>query len=505
MPYADAWDVKGPLVHVLFAIAGGLFGRNEWGLRVFDLGFLALGAVAVARIARAYGGPGAARVAAALVVLWYAALGHHDTAQPDAWAGALLAAGVALLVGRGELTSRAPTLGARGTPGRAASVAAPAIAAFLVGLCTLVKPTYAAMLVLPVLHVVTTRRRHGPLTTILSLVALGAGFAMPVLACLAWITAHGALPALRDVEFGWIPAVYTDVANVWPSRLREAMLYLVTGTYAVPVALALGALAVVWRRRRGDATLLAVWTAGIVTSIMIQGKFWTYHWLPLLPPLAALAGIGVAALWQERVRAARAGYRTSLAERVVLSTLVVVAVLPPLVPAVMHVVRASAVAVGLTKASAYEQTEFGPYGRHGVFQEASRYVRAHTRADESLLVWGRVAGVNYLSGRPSASRFGFAIPLADPPDNVFRRRYRAELLADVVAAPPRYVLALEEGECGSLPTYETRKARGAADALMYCLGEMPELHDFVARRYAVERRFGPLELWGRLPNAEGGP
>ena len=43
MPYRDAWDVKGPVAYLLYAIPGGLFGRNQWGLRLFDLVMLAFG------------------------------------------------------------------------------------------------------------------------------------------------------------------------------------------------------------------------------------------------------------------------------------------------------------------------------------------------------------------------------------------------------------------------------------------------------------------------------
>jgi hypothetical protein len=111
--------------------------------------------------------------------------------------------------------------------------------------------------------------------------------------------------------------------------------------------------------------------------------------------------------------------------------------------------------------------------------------------------------VNYLSGRPSPSRFSIAEPLNDPVDNEFRRRYRREFLERLEARPPRYVLALGERECAGLPNVAERRLQGAVDGLMSCLGELPALHAFVAKRYAVAQRFGPLELWSRLPEAEG--
>jgi hypothetical protein len=53
MPYRDAWDVKGPGAHLLFAFVEMVLGQNEWGMRVFDLAMLAICAACLRSIARA--------------------------------------------------------------------------------------------------------------------------------------------------------------------------------------------------------------------------------------------------------------------------------------------------------------------------------------------------------------------------------------------------------------------------------------------------------------------
>jgi hypothetical protein len=95
MPYRDAWEIRGPAPFLVYAVLARLFDAAQWPLRVLDLSILATGAWCVASIAAAFGGRLAGRVAAALYVLWFASLGHHDTAQSDGWNAAMMA-GVAL-------------------------------------------------------------------------------------------------------------------------------------------------------------------------------------------------------------------------------------------------------------------------------------------------------------------------------------------------------------------------------------------------------------------------
>ena len=82
MPYRDAWDVKGPAAHVAFALVETLFGRNQWGVRVFDLAMLAICAVCLRSIAREHAGAGAIRWSITLFLLWYASLNHIARPSP---------------------------------------------------------------------------------------------------------------------------------------------------------------------------------------------------------------------------------------------------------------------------------------------------------------------------------------------------------------------------------------------------------------------------------------
>ncbi|MBW3630095.1 MAG: glycosyltransferase family 39 protein, partial [Gemmatimonadetes bacterium] len=135
LPYQDAWEVKGPLVYYMVAIANAAFGRNFWGIRVFDLLVLAAGMIPLYLVARTFASRGFALLGPALFLLWYAALNFENTAQPDGWAGVFLAGAAAALITGGR------------RPGPAAAI----VAGALIGACTLFKPTYGMFLALPLL------------------------------------------------------------------------------------------------------------------------------------------------------------------------------------------------------------------------------------------------------------------------------------------------------------------------------------------------------------------
>jgi hypothetical protein len=239
-------------------------------------------------------------------------------------------------------------------------------------------------------------------------------------------------------------------------------------------------------------------------GVLIQGQFYPYHWHPIYPPLALLAGIGLDALWTwltdtSVTRQANGGAQAAVQEaplaNVVGVALSAVVLIGALTAPVVHVYR-YARAVGGGDFSGYERIEFGPFAHHGgVFPELVDYLRARTGPEEPVLVWGSAAGVNYLSDRPAVAPFGFVQPLVDPPDTELRRRYRRQFLARLTSTPPRYVVALNGAVCARSPSPSERQLLGRAEGLIRCLDDLPALDSFVKQRFVMERTIGPLEVW----------
>ena len=485
MPYRDAWDVKGPGAHLLFMLAGGL-GRNEWGVRLFDLVMVSAGASAIWLIASRFGGRIAGRWASLLYLLWYASLDHHATAQPDGWAAVLAAIAVAVMLAR---TDR---------PG----VLAAGIAGALIGICALIKPTYALLLALPFADGVAYRSiRPRPYIAKMGAASL-AGFAVPVAACLGWFAARGALGAWRDVHLVWIPTSYTALDAAWFNRLQILVSFVTTERFAPAVALAAAGMVFVRRSLpTRDLGVLAAWPVMAALGVVAQGQFCVYHWHPLYPPLAVLAGVAIqrvlvdAADGLRRADEAHARHEPIAAGTAVALAVVGIAVAGAFIEPSLHVYRYARFVLGVTDGRELDRVEFGPFGHHdGAFPAVVAQLRSTSAPADRVLVWGSAAGVNYLSGRASPSPFGFAQPLVDPPDSELRRRYRTEFIRHLTRTPPAYVVSLNEPTCATHPTPEERKLMGRAEGLMRCLGDLPELRRYVLDHYDLERSIGPLEL-----------
>lgn len=482
MPYRDAWDVKGPGAHLLFALCGALFGRNEWGLRLFDLAFLAIGSLSVWRIAERYAGPWGGRWAVVLYLLWYASLSHHDSAQPDGWAAATVSSAVAVMVTR----ARRPAPLAGGAAGA------------LIAACTLIKPTYGLFLALPLLEGATHAGRVAGRRIVAFIGASLLGFIVPIALCVIWFAARGALGDWLDVHLRWIPTSYTALDAAWLNRFQMLASFLTASRFTPAVPFAIGGLVVVMRSRtRRDALLYSAWLAIALFGVVMQGHFYAYHWHPLYPPLAMLAGIGLHRLLRSLRMSAGPAAGASPAPVATVVSLAGAAVMllgAALEPA-LHVYRLARYATGLSDAAAYDRIEFGAFGHHGgVFAELVGYLRSNSAPGDQVLVWGSGAGINYLSGRASPSPFGFVQPLVDPPDSDLRRRYRDRFLHRVTSAAPRYVVSLNEKVCERDPTPEERSLMGRVEGIMRCLRDVPALHDYVLDRYTVARVIGPLEV-----------
>ncbi|MFL5575217.1 MAG: ArnT family glycosyltransferase [Gemmatimonadaceae bacterium] len=496
VPYRDAWDTKGPAAFVLAAAAQGLFGRNEWAIRLLDLAWLAAGVAGVRAIARRLGGGRAAGLtAAALFFLWYASLDYRSTAQPDGWATVLLVWAVLALVGSAD------GQGGRWWRG--------AVAGALIGVCALVKPTYGMFLALPLIaslydamSAAGGRASGGWRVALAWGVGVAVGFLAPIAGCLAWFAARGALHDFTEVYVVWTATVYAGFEIGWLWRFQ----LLVTGFLATPLALALplalvGA-AKLWGSDRRAAAVVLAWGVLSVVNLVVQGRFWPYHWIPLYPALAVLTALGVGAAYAASVRAAApvlpsAGASSDAAgppspedgailRHLLAASLVAIAVGASVRP-LLDVYHWGKLLAGAESAAAYEAREYvisEGYPRDSVVA-IGRYVRARTAPGDAVLFWGLDPGVNFLIERRPPGRFALELPLVRGEGSALRAAYRREFMALMTGhAAPAYVVTLAASAC---PQPDT--AVGAA-----CPGLYPDFAALLARDYPVERVIGGFEV-----------
>ena len=418
VPYRDAFETKGPMAWMPLVPLVALAGPMAWVPRVVDLAMLLVGALSARRIATHLGGAASGALAATLWAAWWCGTDWWNSAQPDGWAGAWIVAAWALAIGR---SSRA-------------LIAAGA----LVGAAALVKPFYAPFLVVPLLAAAPATRR----AMLEAVVALGIGALLGIGLPLVWLWQLGGLGAWLAC-LAWTARVYTggDGIVTYLAPLLLDATRPPAGVVAVP---ACAALAVLWRAgRRADALALAVGTLGALLAVLVQRKFWPYHWLPLQPFLA----IGFATVVGALV-ATGAGTLASMLGRWMAALALGLAVVTP----AQFVKRAVGAARSEAARAAYEQSEFGAYGRHrdGLLAIVDSLHGTGAPTDRAL-VWGFYPGVETLLGRRPVTRYGIMHPLFAGEGRAVRDSIRREFMRELGAAPPRWWLVAR-------PTMQERRS-----------------------------------------------
>ncbi|UCG44092.1 MAG: glycosyltransferase family 39 protein [candidate division WOR-3 bacterium] len=405
--YRDVYNIKPPMTTAVHALALVLFGHSMTSIRLLDLIWTAATALVLALLAlRLFRRRWVAALAGMLYSFFYYQFGYWNTSQTDGWI-ALPVAGAMLLVLQAMARSeaRAPQTGS-GPGWRWFG------AGLLLGCALLTKYTAGVFaLLLAGTLLVASRRSLGQAVRALGLAA--AGFAVPVAAAFALIAGSGALPAFVESQFGVVPG-YVKLRSgggiaAWPRLL----LFLQTLMHVMPSAAIAGAgglaaLVALAIRRRGDymnLTIVLLLLVGGAASTFAQGKFFMYHYLPLLPALVIAASGGAGVLVRLRPR---------------LVGLPLLAVLTGAVAAVLSVETSyprrfhhlARVATGRSTVrqywmSGHEKPDFCL--RDDI--TLADYIRENTKPGDRVFLWGYEPLVYFLSRRPVVSRFIYTYPL----------------------------------------------------------------------------------------------
>lgn len=120
-------------------------------------------------------------------------------------------------------------------------------------------------------------------------------------------------------------------------------------------------------------------------------------------------------------------------------------------------------------------------------QDTAEYLRANTSPDDSVLVWGFQALVNFLAERRAPTRYVFNYPLTfEQPESEFRRQARATFLDDLETHQPLYIV-LVTNDVNPLQTVDS----------MTLLKEFPEFQAYIAAHYKLERDIADFHLYRR--------
>jgi len=492
MPYRDAWDFKPPGIFLVYAATRAILGSSQTGIRVVEVvGLVAMIAAMVRLTGEWWGDRRIGLLAGAIAVLVHAQLDFWHTAQPESFGGMVTIFALALL---------GPVMGNPAAEVRAESRSMTrrlVIAGALFGFAGLLKPPLAgggAVVAAALgLRILGERGLSRPgLRAALrpaGLVLLGG--AAPFVACLLWFGARGALSNLRDVLFVFTPH-YTKLS--WVGETVPGMVYWgftewlcnYTSVATVGVLLCL-AYPRAPRERFGVGVVGAV-IAVHVAGVIMQGKFFPYHYGATWPLTALLAALGFHRLWER------------LAPRGPLGV-------------VAFFVAIVFVALGRTATKDLDRSFLQRCGeRVAVFtrsprdqgavdrlasvadvnaaanREVATFLRDRVPASRRVFVWGFEPVIYDLADRSPATRY-----LYDVPQRVAwaRDRERQILMDDLVVGHPAAIVV----ERHDVFPMVTGDAIDSADTLR----SFPALSELIATRYSLSVTIEDFDVYLERP------
>ncbi|MCU0636019.1 MAG: hypothetical protein MUE41_14190 [Gemmatimonadaceae bacterium] len=278
-PFKDAIDHKGPYAFVPFVV-GEMVGRGSMaGIRIVDLAAIAATMALAGRSIARLMGHTVALWTGAIILAWCFRITYGEVAQPDEW---VALASAVLFLRRME------------TPGRDDGLAVWGIGV-LAGIGVLVKPFYLGIAAFPLFTMlVATRETRGSLAA--CAVRVGLGAAIPVLAMGAHLAARGALDDMFEIYLGAVNLAYRGAAADRPLSYHPSGLasFFLRKSWMVPLLplLLLG----LHELRRGQARLgvmVATWFAAGLALVVLQGRYFAYHFFVLMPPMAILVAVAL--------------------------------------------------------------------------------------------------------------------------------------------------------------------------------------------------------------------
>ncbi|MGH8550204.1 MAG: ArnT family glycosyltransferase [Methylococcales bacterium] len=459
LPYRDGWDIKGPLVYYLYAFAQCLFGPHTWSIRLVDMILLAAACQVLLRFVTSWTNRQIAAWATLLFCLWYASGSYWHTAQPDGWVMMLMIPVAARLL----------------QPQREIGWFNWWLSGALIGCAVLIKFFYACFLLVPVMAAFLERDR--PAIQVKNVLIAISGLILPTLLAVSWFWQQGALKPFIEVTLRYPADTYsTLIQSGIESRLRGLIDFLSGGTVVAAVLpfVLFGLYVAATKSPRLAGGLLA-WIAVSVGMVMLQNRFFTYHWMPLFPAVVISAAIGLHTLF-ESLNAGCAKVQ-NLRNWMIGSLLLVLVFHVSALPAyeVLHWLAY------LTNQSGSERY-FKHFGEPADDIAMARLLSGMTRPDDQVVIFGWNSAILFLSQRTSPTRFGFSMPLLQgTPDSPWFTRYRHEFMQALHSRRP---VAIVVGTQSQLLLGST-----------FTLADFPEFAEFVRDCYDTGHTVGSLTLY----------
>lgn len=418
--YRDLWEIKPPLVFLIYAVPFAIAGEHMEAIRVLDLVNTAVAMAAVFLLGRRFFGERAGILGAAFYGFTYLTWNTPSLGEAEGFMAAPLA--LAFLLYR-------PEDGREDAGWRAAA------AGLLLGIVVALKATALLFVFgLPAAELLLRDRARWSREGALMRLALAAGGFLIVQAALAlYLAGAGVLDDFLDIQ-----RHYTAPYNRYRFAPEESHLRFLARTtwdwitfksfLVVPAGVAVY-FALFRPRHTPGVYLIALLSLLGVVGIWWQGKMFDYHWLMVVPLLALLAGYTVDQLLELFGTLPRP--RARIAAALLAAGILVLASNP-----ILDTYDGYRVLVHYADGSmSRRQVEEDYLPLLSVNHELVDYVKANGAPGDQLFIWGLWPVAYWWLDEPLVDRFvaNHGLRATWSPDS-----WRRELIEDLEANPPRF-------------------------------------------------------------------
>ena len=473
-PYVDFWDHKGPLIHLINAAGLALGSGSRWGVWLLELGIVALTGYLLARVAGTAWGSWASLMAAVAFGFGLFQVGPYqhfrDSNYTETYAVFMNVCALWFWI-RAHNSQRAS--------------AGLVMAGALVGASFALRPNNVSLaLGLTVSGTIHSshqdRLREGVRHT--GWIVLGALLVITGLA--VWFTIRGGLADLWDQVF--VYSLAYSAKNLSASTAWSVFRSGNAALWWLPLGAFLGAL--VTRsvgernilaghdtvRHRIETALLVAWPLEVALTVMSGRALLHYYilWLPYLALLLPATLSSAIPRW-----AARGFLRNAAALAAFLCLFAFL---------LLHQTAAGgylALARAWRPGSAPSE----------LTDTVSAYVSENTTSEDTVLVWGNNVWINFLSDRPSPTRYAYQYGLFLP--GYASEGRTAELLRDLSENMPVFIIEPVVDTDEILPLNAERRA--AVTSRVSVPPGMPAVFRYVCLHYQLDREFNQTLVYRR--------
>lgn len=451
LPYLGSYDQNFPGGSIIHAVCILIFGNSSLGFAVFDLILQSIGLYFIAKTARELGGDGAAVIATVVYALTYIGLGIWNIGQRDAFIVPFLAYAVWILSQDRPRGSQLIALG------------------LVCGYMILLRPMFVLFAIFAAASVwIKDRDWRSPVVILI----------------------FGALPALIVIFvylfIGRFDVLYESIVQfnleVY-GKFRHGVSMRGSGTMTLIFFCGMVGLSyVVWKDRTKLRALTPVFAATLVAPIstFIQGQGDAHHMTPSYAMAAIWTGVGIGGLLQNfKMNGSKL--------RVIALGVVVLAI----------IIRGgdrlpwesiNAYAKGSSLRSIYEMSKSTDVKLAEELAVADHLNPLLTDGDH-LFIWSMRIWPYQLTGHPAPTRFQthehILMQPKGQPLTALQLKWRAEMMRDLVARPPKFILWTTTDHLWLLPNAESSKDQ---------VKRFPEFERFVNDRYILDTVIGGFEI-----------